>query len=200
MNTLWSPLASHARRSLALSILLLCIAGVISPLAAPRPASAAAQHAPTTPDLINQAYARGEISSDQRLLYLIYAVRDFSRLPAQFRGRPGWSATTAMQEINQARQALVAGTATFSPELRAALQTVSLQAATVCDTEDGPSTIDTAHFHIVYGAIETLTAQQYADAIEATFAAEITSLGWAQPPLTDNNPFGKYLVQRFTNL
>jgi hypothetical protein len=195
MNMSLSSLRLHTRRLLALCVLLLCVASCLSASASLRPASAAARQAPTTPALIDQAFARGEISSDQRLLYLVYAVYDFGRLPAQFRGRPGWSATMVVREINQVRQALASGAATFSPELRAALQSARPQAATVCDTEDGPSTLDTTHFHIVYGAINGLTAQQYADAIEATFATEITSYGWAEPPLSNNNPFGKYPVQ-----
>ncbi len=101
----------------------------------------------------------------------------------------------AVREINQARQALASGKAAFSPELRAALQAARPQAATVCDVEDGPSTLDTTNFHIVYGTINTLTAQQYGDALEETFAKEITGYGWAKPPLSDNNSFGRYPVQ-----
>jgi hypothetical protein len=195
MNTTLSNSRIRIRRLLALSVLLLCVANSMFVSASSHPASATARQAPTTPELIDRAFARGEISSDQRLLYLLYAVREFGRLPVQFRGRAGWSATMALREINRARQALVSGQATFSPELRAALLPVSPQAATVCDREDGSNTIETAHFHIVYDSINVLTAQQYADAIEATFATEITSYGWAQPPLTDNNPFGKYPLQ-----
>src|SRR5689334_7859327 len=169
----------HVRRLLALSMVLLCIASAIMTSARSGPVSAAARQAPTTPALLDQAFARGEISSDQRLLYLIYAIYDFGKLPTQFHGRPGWSATMAVREINHARQALASGRASFSAELRAALQAPSLQAATVCNTQDGPNSINTAHFHIVYGTIVGLTAQDYANAIEGTFATEITSLGWA---------------------
>lgn len=77
-----------ARSSLLLSSLLLAL------LAAPAPVPAAARSTrPTTPELIDQAFARGAISGDQRLTYLFYAVRDISRVPAALVGRGGWSAT-----------------------------------------------------------------------------------------------------------
>lgn len=179
-----------ARPALLLGSLLLAL------LAAPAPVPAAARSArPTTPELIDQAYARGAISGDQRLTYLIYAVRDISRVPAALVGRGGWSATIVLREINRARQTLAGGRAAFSPALRAALESPTPQAATVCDTEDGANTINTTHFHIVYGSINTLTAQQYAGALEETFSTEIGTYGWAQPPLSDNNPFGRFPVQ-----
>lgn len=195
MNMTSSSPRSRVRRLLALSLLLICITSATVASAAPRPVPATARQAPATPALIDRAFARGEISSDQRLLYLVYAVYDFGKLPPQYRGRPGWSATMAVRDINQARQALASGKATFSPELRAVLQAARPQAATICDTEDGPTTLDTAHFRVVHGTVDGLTAQQYADAIEATYAAEITGYGWAEPPLSANNSFGKYPVQ-----
>ena len=179
-----------ARPAVLLGMLLLAL------LAAPAPVPAAARSTrPTTPELIDRAYARGAITGDQRLTYLIEAVRDPGGLPAWLLGRGGWSATMVLREINQARQALAGGRAAFSPALRAALAAPTPQAATVCDTEDGANTLNTTHFHIVYDSINTLTAQQYASALEETFSTEIGTYGWAQPPLSDNNPFGRFPVQ-----
>ena len=124
MHTRSTSHRPYARRLFALSVILVCMASAITASAQPRPVSATARQAPTTPEVIDQAFARGEISSDQRLLYLIYAVSDFGKLPVQFLGRAGWSATIAVREINQARQALASGRSTFSPQLRAALQPV----------------------------------------------------------------------------
>lgn len=178
------------RSALLLGSLLLAL------IAAPAPVPAAAlSTGPTTPALIDQAFARGAITGDQRLTYLIYAVRDPGRLPASLLGRGGWSATMVLREINRARQSLAGGRAVFSPALRAALASPTPQAATVCDTEDGANTINTVHFHIVYDSVNTLTAQQYANALEETFSTEIGTYGWAQPPLSDNNPFGRFPVQ-----
>ena len=77
MNMASSSRHPPVRRLLALSMILLCVASTLLTSAVSRPVAAAARQAPTTPALIDQAFARGEISSDQRLLYLIYAVHDF---------------------------------------------------------------------------------------------------------------------------
>lgn len=55
-----------------------------------------------TPALIDRAYAQGEISAGQRLLYLAYAVYEHTSLPAQFRSDAGWRGTAVVREIRQA--------------------------------------------------------------------------------------------------
>jgi|HigsolmetaAR201D_1030396.scaffolds.fasta_scaffold08492_3 hypothetical protein len=149
----------------------------------------------TTPALIEQAFQNNQITADQRLLYLTYAVYDYEKLPPQFRGKGGWSATMIVYEINQARQQLREGKGQFSQALREALLAPRPQASTLCDREDGPSMISTAHFQISYGSITGLTAQHYADALEQTYAVEVGQLGWPAPPLAPNNPYNKYPVQ-----
>src|SRR3972149_2075727 len=44
----------------------------------------------STPALIDRALAKGEITAEQRLLYLAYAIFEYESLPAQFHGRGGW--------------------------------------------------------------------------------------------------------------
>lgn len=56
----------------------------------------------STPALIEQALARGEISAEQRLLYLAYAVYEYESLPAQFHSDAGWRGTEIVQELRQA--------------------------------------------------------------------------------------------------
>lgn len=47
----------------------------------------------STPDLILQAFDRGEITGDQRLLYLAYALYDDELLPSEFHGDAKWDGT-----------------------------------------------------------------------------------------------------------
>jgi hypothetical protein len=56
----------------------------------------------STPALIAQALAKGEITDEQRLLYLAYAVYEHESLPAWFRGSVGWRATSTVEELNEA--------------------------------------------------------------------------------------------------
>jgi len=149
----------------------------------------------TTPALIEQAFRNNQITADQRLLYLTYAVYDFAKLPPQFQGKGGWSGTMIVYEINQARQQLREGKGQFSPALREALLAPQPQASTFCEAQDGPYTISTEHFEISYGSITALSVQDYADALELAYQVEIEEFGWAVPPLAPNNPFKRYPVQ-----
>ena len=56
----------------------------------------------STPALIDQALAQGEITAGQRLLYLAYAVYEYKSLPAQFRSNVGWRGTETVREIRAA--------------------------------------------------------------------------------------------------
>ena len=56
----------------------------------------------STPALIEEALAKEEITAEQRLLYLAYAVYEYASLPAQFRSDVGWRGTTTVQELNRA--------------------------------------------------------------------------------------------------
>jgi hypothetical protein len=55
----------------------------------------------STPDLIDQALAAGQISEGQRILYLAYAVYEPASLPAQFRSTVPWHGTANVQEIKK---------------------------------------------------------------------------------------------------
>ena len=67
---------------------------------------------------------------------------------------------------------------------------------TLCSASDGTATYDSSHFRLGYSSIQAgLTLQHYADALESTWQVEVTSYGWGQPPLGDDNTFGRYPVQ-----
>jgi hypothetical protein len=55
----------------------------------------------STPELIDQAFARGEITEEERLLYLAYALYEPRSLPAQFRSNYGWFGEAAAWELDE---------------------------------------------------------------------------------------------------
>lgn len=172
--------ASHPVRS----------AGVVRPVAQ----GSQTARSLTTPDLINQAHRKGELTAEKRLTYLVFAVYDISRVPAHLRGGVRWDATQVVAEINAIRRVQRQGLASYGSEFSAALAASAPLAATVCDREDGPNTVQTEHFLINYDVIKgDLTLQQYQDALETAFTKEITEFGYPNPPTL--TPSGKYAIQ-----
>ena len=156
----------------------------------------------STPMLIDAAYARGEISAEERLLYLAYAIYEPGSLPVRFRSTVPWHGTTTVAELNRAWRAVAAQDAAASPSMVEFDRIMSEDAATVCREQDGANSLESANFHLNYGSIGGgLDAQAYLDSLERTFAVEVTDYGWAEPPLCNAsdcnaaNPWGKYPVQ-----
>lgn len=159
----------------------------------------------STPDLIEQAFANGEITAEQRILYLTYAIYDFKSLPSRFYSNVEWEGTSYIQEINAVQNAVASGKAPlFSTEAQAEFSRLSALASTVCALEDGDSSLESDNFYLSYSSIGGgLTAQDYLDTLENTFFIEVTSYGWPKPPYcvngigtcTSDNPWGKYPVQ-----
>jgi hypothetical protein len=56
----------------------------------------------STPELIEEAFDRGEITNEERLLYLAYAVYDPYSLPAKYFGNRAWDATFVVHELHVA--------------------------------------------------------------------------------------------------
>jgi len=53
-----------------------------------------------TPSLIQMAYDRHQITNEQRLLYLAYALMEPESLPAPYRSRVGWFGEMAQYELD----------------------------------------------------------------------------------------------------
>jgi hypothetical protein len=53
----------------------------------------------STPELIDQALARGEITEEERLLYLAYALYEYRSLPPQYLSNVGWFGEAAANEL-----------------------------------------------------------------------------------------------------
>ena len=55
-----------------------------------------------TPSLIQLAYDRGQITEEQRLLYLAYALYEHESLPTRFLSNVGWFGEGAVEELQEA--------------------------------------------------------------------------------------------------
>ena len=56
--------------------------------------------APSTPELIEAAYAEGKISADERALYLAYALYEYDSLPPEYQSQTPWRGTMFDRELN----------------------------------------------------------------------------------------------------
>ncbi len=81
----------------------------------------------STPELIDAAYASGEIDAGERILYLAYAVYDYEALPAAFQSSTPWRGSMTVAEIKES----VASPdfCTFDPEVQEELQQLLADAA-----------------------------------------------------------------------
>lgn len=55
----------------------------------------------STLQLIDQAYSKGEITAEYRLLYMAYALYEYESLPIRFRGNAGWRGTSTVMELHK---------------------------------------------------------------------------------------------------
>ena len=160
----------------------------------------------STPGLIEQAFKEGEITDAERLLHLGYAIYDYSALPQRFRSNAPWSGTSYVRELRTTLTAIKSGQgAALAAETQSELERLlSLQAATVCDQQDGANATDSANFHLNYDSVGGgLAIGDYSTALETTFSTEVTLYGWPKPPYcvsglgtcTSSNPWIRYPVQ-----
>lgn len=134
----------------------------------------------TTPQLINAAHWRGEISADERIRYLAYALYERESLPAEFDSPHGWHGTTTLLEVRAAYEDASLSRATSSELDRL----FNSRAETTCDAEDGAFETTSTHFYFNYGTVQGgLSINDYVTSMENAFAKIVTEYGWAQPPL-----------------
>ncbi len=197
------PRPTPRRSAVLLAILALLAVLATLPLLA-QSAGAASPSAPSgsskslsTEQIIEQAYSRGEITAEQRILYLAYAVYDVKKLPAQYYGTAGWYGTAAVAEIHHALQNQGTGKATpLSATAVAELTQLTRPQGTLCDKPDKAKTTETPSFVINYGDVGGgLTIDQYKTALETAFDVEVTQYAWPKPPFTAANTYNKYPVQ-----
>lgn len=84
-----------------------------------------------TPDLIQRAYDKGQITAEQRVLYLTYAIYEYESLPGGYRGQVPWEGTFILMDVSVA----IHSPSTFcymSPHTQSELRRL-LRVETVCD-------------------------------------------------------------------
>ncbi|HTP07433.1 MAG TPA: hypothetical protein VMP08_04235 [Anaerolineae bacterium] len=143
-----------------------------------------------TPELLDTAVAHGEISQEQADLYLAYALTDYEKLPQEYRSTVPWDGTLPLLHLQQRLQ-------TMKPS---AMKIQIAQAVSaICSSSTGslPNNTSTAHFYVEYDTIGGgLTLNTYTTSLETTWTKEITTFGWAAPPLkTSNPPDSRYHVR-----
>ena len=192
---LTSPIRSvHSLRSLVLSGLVACVLAVLFPGGA-----AAATRAPT-PQLINRDLRSGQIGRDTATLYLAYALGRPGKLPAAYRSNAPWDGTLPLRRLLQKMKQMEPGP--LRDRVEAIVAPVERQ-STTCGSSGGSlaSEAQTTHFYVEYGTIGAgLGINAYLASLEVSWSKEVTSFGWAAPPVDANPaPGGKYHV-RIDNL
>ncbi len=86
-----------------------------------------------TPSLIERAFDRGEITAEQKWLYLTYAVYEYKSLPARFRGKVPWEATSLLMMDMGAAVRTPSVFCPMSPHVQSELRRLLLHLETVCD-------------------------------------------------------------------
>ncbi|HEX2032062.1 MAG TPA: hypothetical protein VHL78_11795 [Actinomycetota bacterium] len=176
-------------------------------------ASGSDEAALPTPQLLEAAEARGEITADEATLYLAYAVKAPDRLPPAYRSDVPWDATLPLLRLRESLESMPEG------PVRAEIEDVlGVSAADLADPGPGgigtdfcdilsvapmPNTIETEHFYIEYNAAlvnlgpDGLTIEDYVESLETTFETEVNAFEWAEPPVytPDPAPNGKYHVR-----
>ena len=139
--------------------------------------------------------ARGEIDQETADLYLAYALLDYDSLPEQYRSDAPWDGTIPLLELRERTAAMQASA------IRARVEALLTG---ICSTSTGslPNVHNSTHFHIEYDTIGGgLTINSYANSLETAWTQEVTTFGWAAPPvLTSNPPPGNRYHVRIDNL
>ena len=55
----------------------------------------------STPELIDQAYNRGQITEEEHLLYFAYAIYEYESLPTRLLGSVEWDGTPILEVIQE---------------------------------------------------------------------------------------------------
>ena len=159
------------------------------------PANADARTGSTTPELIERAVDAGELRRVEADLLLADALAG-RPVPDAYRGDAPFEGTLVLLELRRRLDRMPPGEG--RAELREALEPRA-EAATVCEAfASPPNTHLTDHFYIEYPPVigGGLTINDYAAALEAAWAAEVASFGWAAPPVAPTPaPGGRYHVQ-----
>lgn len=136
----------------------------------------------STPGLIEASRAKGELDQDTANLYMAYALTDYEKLPARFRSNVPWDGTLPLLHLREKVQVMKAGV--IRTEIVDAI-------SAICSTSSGslPNNTSSTHFYVEYDTIGGgLTLITYTTSLESAWTKEITTFGWAAPPVLTSNP------------
>ena len=173
---------------LALVVLVLA-AGVVATGRAEAAAPALATARRSTPQLLDEAVARGRIDRATADLHLaeVFAGRGrSSKVPADLQADVAWDGTLPLLRLRQRLEA-----APPSP-IRARTE-AALATDTTCSSSSGelPNETASTHFHVTHGTVTGTTIASYLTSLEAAYTKQVTSFGWKAPPsLAQPPPIG----------
>lgn len=172
------------------TVLLLLLISGLSPSAAlsnppPQepPPDLSTENQMTTPQRIEAALASGEIDQDTANLYLAYALADYERLPVQYRSNLPWDGTLPLLRLQEAMQTM----RTSAP--RTTIERLLRSGSCGTSSASLPNINNSTHFHIEYATIGGgLTITEYTTSLETAWTTEVSTFGWAAPPVLSSNP------------
>jgi hypothetical protein len=156
---------------------------------------------PSSLELIEGAYLRGELDYETALIYKVYSIFAPDRLPSEFQSdTPSRGATLVLAEVMNAWDSLSLDTRVLLREFGLGLplpgEVVPLEQTR--PTINGEEIYDTTHFRVHYtqlnGDVDEIPSDDdngngtpdylewVADAVENVWSTEITTMGWLQPP------------------
>jgi hypothetical protein len=145
-----------------------------------------------TPQLLDRAVARGRLNRSTADLYLAYAFGAPKRLPEAYASPVPWDGTLPLLHLQQRVAGMRRG------PTRARIEDIlGLSVPGTCGGQSGGATItSTTHFYVESGTIlGGLSISDYTTSLESTWTREVTTFGWASPPLLASNPpNGRYPV------
>ncbi len=136
----------------------------------------------TTPELLDTAVAQGDISQEQADLYLAYALTDYEKLPIRYRSNTPWDGTLPLLHLQERVETM---------KVSAVRAEIVEALSAVCSTSTGslPNNTSSTHFYVEYDTIGGgLSLSSYTTSVEAAWAKEVTTFGWAAPPVKASNP------------
>lgn len=146
----------------------------------------------STPELIEQDIASGAIDRATGDLYLAYAFGAPGKLPGRYISNVPWHGTLPLLKL---QERLPATRVAFRSEIEQILKPVPTTALApgggTCGSSSAslPNGIQSAHFFFEYDTIGAgLTATDYVNSLETSWVTEVSSWGWAAPPVLTSNP------------
>ncbi len=163
------------------------LVGSTGATAAPSPSPDAGVPASTTPELLADAVAGGDLDQATADRYLAHALGDHTKLPARFRSAAAWEGTVPLLRLQERVARMPKGAARLAVE-----QALAPAASTAsCSSSSTPlaNHSKSPHFYVTYDAIGGgIGIDDYLDSLETSWATEVTTFGWAAPPVKLERP------------